>query len=469
MEKKIISGLVLCFVLVFMSNTLAQEYKYDINKYYTPDIVRNSLDLSFSSNDNIRNYEHPNDSTIANSLEWNLNPTFTRYKNTRKQITTFSIGGQTNGSSNSYFKTNKNNFKTSLNTENNLSINYNSYFYTLNQFFLMFKVSGNYGGTYYKDINSTDTLVRTNFASKNTYQLRPYIGVGKGRIESITDARQAVYILEELSKKRRITRILSENEIFKFAQIISKIKNKRFLDARLRKIEEITTVDSFLVENGYLTKQDATYFTTLNDLWEYGALYSRNSGQSFEINLSPNLNFASSHEKQTMQNLTQTTKDQIYNAELNFIYRYEKSTSLDWQHSFSTSLSFHISDISNEKIYDSGFQDKTIAINKGGRFDANYDLSYFPSTRSKFTFYANQIYTLDFNDHITSNNNEYPQNHVSSLMTSVGVSTDYYFSPQLRLSGSAGVGYRYDSQSTNNYTFKQISAGIGASINYSFF
>lgn len=470
MEKKIIAGFILCFFFgTFMSNTSAQEYKYDINNYYTPDIVRNSLDVNFYLNDNISNRKTPFDSSEISTFNWDMNPSFVRYRNTRNQITTFSIGGATNGSLQNNNKINNGDFGKSTNTQNNLSINYSSYFYNPRHIYLMLKASGNYNGSFIKRINYANTLETNTLENQNTYYLKSYIGVGKGRIESVTDARQAVYILEELSKKGKITRTLNGNEIFKFAQTISKVKNKRFLDARLRRIEEITTVDSFLVTNEYLTNQDAAYFTTLYDFWGYGALYDRSSGQRFEINLSPNVFLGNSLYKQATQNTGNRRNDLEYKVEMNLIYKYEKVIDLNWQHSFTSGLNFHMSDLLYETIDDLGFLVKTKMATIGGTFNANYSLSYYPSTRSKFTLFANQVNTIDVNDYITINDIEQPKNQTSNMLSTIGVSADYYFSPQLRLSGSAGIGYNYDSYSSNNTENKYLSGGIGASISYSFF
>ena len=455
------------FLGSFVSSTSAQEIKYDINKYFTPDIVRNSLDLNFLLNENFTNSINY-DTIRQNVFNWNLNPTFTRYQNTRKRIMLFSVDGKTDGNTNSSIKSN-NNFDKSLYSTNDLSINFNSRFYNSNRVFLMAGLSGNYDGSYTKSINSTNVLNSTVLNNSNNYKLKPSIGFGKGRIETVTDARQAVYVLDELSKKGKITRPLDENEIFNFAQTISRVKNKRFLDARLHKIEEITTVDSFLVANGYLANQDAAYFTTLNDFWEYGALYSRNSGQSFEINISPNIDIIHSKYKSEIHNIDFVENRKTYKAEMNFIYRYEKSAGLNWQHSFSTGLNFHIYDLNYEKKYDSGTLEQSKGTTKGTIFDANYNLSYFPSTRSKLTLYADHINVLDYKDNVLIKNIEYAKHHTSYMYSRIGISAEYYFSPQLRLSGSAGINYIYDSVSSNNTKNKIFSGGIGASITYSFF
>lgn len=92
------------------------------------------------------------------------------------------------------------------------------------------------------------------------------------------DARQAIYILEEFKKNNVLKREMDKEEIFEFAQIISTVKNKRFLDSRLHRIDEISTLDNYLKNKGVLSNVDAPYFTSLYDMWDYGALYNRSSG-----------------------------------------------------------------------------------------------------------------------------------------------------------------------------------------------
>ena len=41
--------------------------------------------------------------------------------------------------------------------------------------------------------------------------------VGIGRIEDVSDARTAIYILEDLYKQGRLSRILNQEEVFEFA------------------------------------------------------------------------------------------------------------------------------------------------------------------------------------------------------------------------------------------------------------
>ena len=54
-------------------------------------------------------------------------------------------------------------------------------------------------------------------------------------------------------------------------------------DSRRHTIEEISTVTRYLQEQGYLSKEDVDYYTTLYDYWLYGGLHQRLSGFQTEV------------------------------------------------------------------------------------------------------------------------------------------------------------------------------------------
>lgn len=471
MKKTLFFSFGLCFLCANLSlNLSAQEYKnFDLNKYYTPDIVRNGLGLTFSTNDNIYNTKSSLDSTIVNSFYWNFSPNFSSYKNTRKSTSIISIGGLSNGNFQNNKQTNNSDYQSYSNSNNSFFANYDSYFYSKKQNFLTLKVGSNYNGTYDDDENSTNDAITKSFFNSNSYGIRPSIGIGKGRIELITDARQAIYILEELSNKNKLTRKLSNDEVFNFAQTISKVKNKRFLDARLRKIEEITTVDSFLVKNNYLTSQDATYFTTLNDYWEYGALFDRYSGQSIELSISPNISFGNSLQQYQTLDTKNSASTLAFNKEINFIYRFEKSAGLNWQHSFSTNVGLNFSDYTNESSYYSGNSNKIEEDITNGTLVIRYSLNYFPSTRSRISAYANHYSSITSYDNIKTNNISQTPSYLTTTNSGTGITADYYFSQKLRLSGSIGTSYSSNYNSSNDRFSNWLRFGIGASVAYSFF
>src|ERR1035437_2281622 len=317
MKKTFIFSIILCsFIALWANNISAQEYKYDLNKYYTPDIVRNSLDLNFNSNGSLDrsarkrpNSQMNSDTTINSNLSGELHAQFSSYISTRKYESLLQLNLDLSGSlrksdlstiHNTYYP---NNFSSS--SSEGIHIDYSKKMYGANKKFFSFGLSStlNPSTSFLKEtIPSSTTEKTTNYFRTD---ITPFIGIGIGRIESIKDARQAIYILEDLSKRGVLTRHLSD--------------------------DEISTVDSFLVKNNLLTKSDASYFTTLYDNWENGANFERTSGQSFEMRLSPDVNLNNRKIESKISNPSSDTWEKQNNmnfgARLAFNYNYAKQRS----------------------------------------------------------------------------------------------------------------------------------------------
>lgn len=444
----------------------AQEYKnFDLNKYYTPDIVRNSLDLNLHLSNNFQTNKYANDSTKSNSFSWDFRPNFLSYKSNRALISTKSVRIRTDGSFGKSGKIHDDFSRNSFYTENSLDLNYSTYFYNKNESFFLLQLNANLSSVYNKSNLFTDGRKYNEIGNLN-YSIKPYVGIGKGRLELVTDARQAVYILDELYKKGKLKQELTDMQIFEFAQVISKVKNKRFLDARLRKIEEITTVDSFLLKNNYLTNQDATYFTTLYDFWENGALYDRYSGQSLELNISPNIGFENKLNKTYLHQNGDFNSTKHYNGELNLQYSYEKSIGLNWQHSIYAKFGTVFSAFEGENKNDINVIEKSEGTISDGMFYVGYRLSFYPSTRTRLMFSANSYNKLKVYDNISVNDVTHPKRIEKDFNVGGGVYLDYYISQQLRFSVSTGTNLIIN----NLYNDEKIFLyGIEASIFYSIF
>jgi len=119
---------------------------------------------------------------------------------------------------------------------------------------------------YYENSTAVENNIR-----ESVTRLSAPVSAGYGRIEPVEDLRLALYILEELQKAGKITDVPPEEVIIEMAREISKIKKKRFFDTRIRKIEELHVIDSFLVENNIISSNDINYFAVLNDQWDYAA------------------------------------------------------------------------------------------------------------------------------------------------------------------------------------------------------
>ncbi|MDD4970131.1 MAG: hypothetical protein PHT07_11970 [Paludibacter sp.] len=483
MKKKISTGFMFCFFLAVLSfNTSAQEFKYDLNKYFTPDIVRNSLDLNFNSNGNFENNTSqpttpgdPHDSISSSNLSGSIQSIFRTTNNTRKHITDFSLIGNLSGyTSSNKDNRNQNNVKNTGNdASESINPTYTSTLYNLKKQFIRFGGSLNFYN--YNEIKTNE--YNSNKTKSNNDQLffnaNVSIGIGVGRIEQVADARQAIYILEELSKKGVLSRHLSDDEIFKLSQQVSRVKNKRFLDSRLHLIDEISSIDSFFVANNLLNKQDATYFTTLNDLWQNGANFSRGSGHVFQINLMPFMDI-NTRKNQT----TFFMPDSIYwnksnlsskGAYVTLSYNYEKAVNLNWQHSVDARL-WGSSYLYNQSVAYSTdqLQEPTKSNQSNLNLSGKYSIGYYPNTRTYLTAGITQYFQVSYAKNYDSTIfDSKPWQKQFSSTTELNCSVYYYISSQLRLSGSASLRKYYSEYPL--YNNNRLNGSFSANLSYSFF
>jgi hypothetical protein len=476
MKKNAIFQLILCLFLP--SVITAQVYKdYDLNNYYTPDIVRNSLDLYLNSNgrfDNklFRKSSFNTDRNNINDLNGQLKSRFTQFTNTRKTESLFQIHIDIDGQ----FYNNKpqviNYLKTfEASSTEYIGLNYSKKLYGTNRMFFSYGI--------FSLLNPSTSVMKNEQISssyKNTTkqfkaEIKPSIGIGIGRIESVKDSRQAVYILEELSKRDVLTRHCSEDEIFNFSQLISRVKNKRFLDYRLHKIDEITSIDSFLVKNNMLTKSDASYFSTLYDNWENSANFERTTGQSFEVSLSPNIYWTNMKSESKVSNPVSDTWNKqienIYGAKLAFNYNYAKQIKSNWEKTVNVLL-IASSKREQDRHSTESNQDPLLQVNSADIvLYGNYCIGYYPSTRTNLSTRISQNLSQTFYDNLTSNS--WSNSFYSA--TNLEFKAVYYVSPQLSLSGNTSIFYAFQNYRNSDSKSNQNNLGLGfnVALKYSFF
>lgn len=450
----------LLFATVAITSINAQDYNtFDISKYYTPDIKRNKLDLNFSGNANYT------DNGFTNSKWDEFNGDFRaglyHFTHTRKQH--YEFGGQIEAESyvNNSEKAHGSSKSSHFDPELYLYSNYRLYFSS--NVFISLGGSGNfrksksdysYEGIYPEDLEETTEKF-------GEYNAKIQLGTGKGRLESVEDARQAIYILENLSKRGVLTRKLTDDEIFTLSQLISSVKNKRFFDSRLHLIDEISTVDSFFVENNLLESSNASYFTTLYDYWQNGALFERLSGKEFHSFVSADFTHLR-YDKEEL-NINETLYNyNKYNLYWENRYSYEKPVNLYWQNSIFASLSV-------------GYYQLHPGISEVGDFEGNniryylrgnYSWSYYPNSRTNLSAWANQQF--GYIDMVSFENERTFENSGKffTSFTSIGGNLNYYISPQFRLSASTGIFFDYQkgkirsADENDNYLNTRVQSNI---------
>lgn len=426
-----------------------QPYEhFDLSQYKLPDIVRNQLDLSVKLSGDLEAGEEERESYQAGG---HFQPAFERYRNSESfrgtQSLTLSLDAAYNRN---YAKEKQGNYEAELAYANS------SRFYVGQGRFV--EVGGKALLRFQGDKRRTE---ETDWAkgSDQCVQLNLPILAGKGRIERVEDARQAIYILQDLAKRNLLTRTLTDDEVIRFAELISIVKNQRFFDARLHTIDEITAVDSFLVAGGLLASQGAAYFTTLYDNWQYGDRFQRKSGQELYGGVAPLLGY----ERHTAAGYPDE-KDFSAGAQALAAWEYEKPRNLYWQHSA------HVRIDGGYRYDNLRFRDSQCYDNYWAALDGAFAWGYYPNTRTNVNLtIAEQLR----NDWETPRAEELGDRRTFGSLTTASVDMYYYFSPQVRLALNALCGFQYAHHSYGNTLpsrdITKVKASFMATITYSFF
>jgi len=424
-------------ILVISQLSAQNDYNgFDLSKYYTPDIKRNSLEFLFNLNGGATNYR---DTTTASSV--NLQDTqlsFSNLFNIRKKISAFQTGINVGLR---YAKFTDKDFSFS----NSDYVRWFNQLYYSGKHFFIYNATVNYN-SYYSRITKTQIPDISTYKSYEV-NVSPEIGWGIGRIERVEDARQAIYILEEFKRNNVLKREMDKEEIFEFAQLISTVKNKRFLDSRLHRIDEISTLDNYLKNKGILSNVDSPYFTSLYDMWDYGALYNRSSGCELTFKVSP----AYYRKYNTNINFYNQTKE--YGVKSSVSFNYSKPVKLNWQHDFSANANFGIYDITQSE------NDAKLYYVPGAAL--SYKLNYYPSTRTNL--YAETRYTFN------SQQSKDESTKYLSQQFLLGTGANYYVSQNLRLSGYAGFNTRMNKVNDFFYSENNSNVYFNFSLIYLFF
>nr|NQU94505.1 hypothetical protein [Bacteroidota bacterium] len=268
--------------------------------------------------------------------------------------------------------------------------------------------------------------------------------IGSGRIEQVQDARQSIFILNKLLKVNRLQRIPSHDEIIAMSEKISEVKNKRFFDSRLQKIEELDTVNSVLTTMGLIRDTDITYFTSLNDMWAYGDRQQRLAGYRVYFGVEPEMNIATNGQKQDIgessSTYPQTDEDETsrFTAKRLLIamgFDYEKPIHQKWQYSFQSKLGVGPATYQVKKDYK--MPDYVQSTEKINNMDyslwLNTEMGFSPNTRTYLTISVGAFVNYNKGTYYWQSENQESKNKSYNL--NAGLDAYYYISPKLRLSG----------------------------------
>ncbi|PKP46694.1 MAG: hypothetical protein CVT94_13895 [Bacteroidetes bacterium HGW-Bacteroidetes-11] len=495
MKNTLPIALLLIATIVFsVKTTQAQTENFKLSDYKNPDYLYQSLVMNFNFSNGFviqRNGSQENEFGLNSAAGGN----YLRYLNsTTRQAETqlglnagFGISNRNQELSQNY-KTDRKSF----NHGESFQFSTSQRFYNTRQHFFETSVSlsSNFSGSKQSQNNSGNNIEPE--SSKMKYKnfrndINAAIYVGKGRIEQVQDAQMAVFLLNDLQLLNRKNRDVSDEEVLELATLITKLKYKRFFDSRLRRIAEITAIDSFMQAKKISGITDAMYFTSLNDNWAYANNPIRQSGYRGYIGLEGNLslrNATSSRESDIIIGYNpvydNTDRHTGTGAFLLAGYLYEKPISLKWQKSAQVRTGFGISRESNEmKDRLNDLTTKNYAeLFPSISLSADYGYGFYPNTRTWATF--NWTLLAAWNKEMTGETKEDKTDLQKLILAQTGpeISVYYYISPKLRLNANFSSQLRIIYQELFKRevndpgvkgTTTRWSQGLNASLSYSIF
>jgi hypothetical protein len=461
------------FLLIFIisSSSFAQFESIDLNKYKLTDFRYGSLNTNLNLDGSIikentsGSYidKHTDKSlTSLMNLNYLLNVSNRKYIGIHSIYSSFShsfdnSSQPNNGSADFVKEVKENHYNLIISSLNSFYIN-NSFYYgfVFNSYSTQFQDMSKYSA--YNSQDYLDNYISINSNNKLSLQ------IGYGRIENVTDARQAIYILDDLNKKNRLTHQPNEEETFEFANFITKVLNKRIIDTRNKRIEEYTLIDSFLVSKGIISKQDGKYFAIINDNWNYSRNQQWNTGSKVYFGIVPSYNYSNNFEKQTTLVGSNTISKNITEFQNKGIgleagFEFSKIKRLKWINSFEGNI--YIS----SNYYNHYYSNYNLLDPKKGKsFSSNisYSLTFVPNTRTSITGSTGVNYSYSKDDFEDKN---------TSISAFTMISCNYYFSEKFRLNAySCAFFDHYDFKNKYfNYTSKNPKINFGVSLLYYFF
>jgi hypothetical protein len=467
-------------ILVLVSIHSSAQEKFNLSDYKNPDYRWQKFDLSFGlgGNNSFNRTEFEGDSSGTKKINSQFNNNLAAgYYNTKNSA---SYQGFQEISIGSSLATNRVDFENLDLSEQDyssktrqgridLDVTTNNRFYNRKKMFIEADLELATGYRRQVMDNSDEQETYPYYYKSDYYQFNLETGipllVGIGRIEEVQDARLAVYILDDLVASGDIKKTPTHDEILAFSEFITQTKNKRYFDARLKKIAEITAIDSFLTVRGLKAESDASYYTLINDNWDFASGPIRSAGGRFSLGIAPAIDYVYIENENlirdtlagssVIESYSNFGKSKTNAWSLDFMtgYTWEKPTSLYWQHTFNTELAYSLYNQTykyKNYTHDTlNFETETTIDSPNLQVNISYFIGYYPNSRTQITLSASTAYQQYWGQQISKDDNE-NENKIDTgnilVDNSLQLSCYYYLSPQLRLTVSIGSYYNFSKQ-----------------------
>ena len=292
----------------------------------------------------------------------------------------------------------------------------NKYISTSKNRNFLFDFSSNQSMRFYNENNNFNLLIigldgfHSNFKKRNSgsnstvqknnvNEITNRLGLGRGfgRLEYVSDAVTAQFILQDLKQKAGDNSELSNEQIESLARGVTTTRNTRFLDRRFRLIDQIEMLDSFVQLSGVKSSNSLRYYTSLYDNWLYATKLNRTSGKRLSIyaltetklskSIRSNENSPTNRDEskgRISNNLTSLNIDYIISKQLNFQnQRSFKATAFT---TLSHSTNYNKYEIINSPNPVSSTETKTKLDDLSYNINLEFEHLYQPNSRTFLIF-----------------------------------------------------------------------------------
>ena len=283
------------------------------------------------------------------------------------------------------------------------------------------------------------------------------IGLGKGRIENVSDAVTAQFILNDL-KEMGVIENFTPHQLEALADGIVKARNARYIgDQRFRYIDQISLIDSVCRANKIITDEtnQLVYFSTLYDNFLYTNYY-RTTGSRMTHSIALDLNYNNPnmiYEKGESDFFVwRLYLKPGYRFEYTSAYqvsgKLEKNTSVDFELYFPMDrYKFIPEPMENNTSQESISYDLSL-----GGF---YGYTYQPNSRTK----------IDFGGSIRTSLNQTEVKKTIYNRLGLNLSCNYFFSRSLSFNFSTNIWASYGIESGKIIEFKENSKVLNSYLN----
>jgi hypothetical protein len=276
--KQVLPTIALCLLahtLFSQQGPLLQKFKYRISNFQ-------GFSYSIGGNSGYDKYNAGSDEHEHSSVSGSMGANYFKIKSTDKILLSAS------GSLFSSYSGSKAILPGEVNTNKNFNLNPSVN--VLNKWFAENHFT-ELGATAYSSYSSykhpDSSPYGTEKNSQHYYSVAFNTGIGKGRLENVTDMQSGLWLYKELKDANLLTRSLSDDELLELGQYVTRGSNTRVLDGRRRTQFVLKTVDAFFQQKELIAKTDINYFSRLNDLLFFAVNNQRLSGTEKFIRFTP--------------------------------------------------------------------------------------------------------------------------------------------------------------------------------------